>query len=179
MIEPSPPSCDASGLSQADRRTGRTLSEPPAPSTAPAYALVVTSADAITPYADLDELLVELLGHWQRILGDDLVGAYLQGSFALGGGDQQSDCDWLVATRDRLTKQRSPSSVVCTTRYPLAMDTGPTISKGPMRRRLNSSRSITSAGSGCSTTTATAPWNGTTTATGVTPAGSCVSTASR
>ena len=66
----------------------------------------MTSADAITPYADLDELLAELLGHWQRILRDDLVGAYLQGSFALGGGDQQSDCDWLVATRDRLTERQ-------------------------------------------------------------------------
>lgn len=82
---------------RADRRTEH--GHPP-------YALVVTSADVITPYADLDELLVELLGHWQRILRDDLVGAYLQGSFALGGGDQQSDCDWLVATRDRPTEQQ-------------------------------------------------------------------------
>jgi hypothetical protein len=72
----------------------------------PPYALVVTLADAITPYADLDEILVELLGHWRRILRDDLVGAYLQGSFALGGGDQQSDCDWLVATRQTPTEQQ-------------------------------------------------------------------------
>jgi hypothetical protein len=64
----------------------------------------MASADVITPYADLDELLVEMLGHWQRILGDTLVGAYVQGSFALGGGDQQSDCDWLVATRGSLTE---------------------------------------------------------------------------
>lgn len=62
------------------------------------------AADVITPYADLDELLAELLGHWQRILGGNLVGAYVQGSFALGSGDQQSDCDWLVATRDSLTE---------------------------------------------------------------------------
>jgi len=55
----------------------------------------------VTPYADLDELLAELLGHWRRILGDDLVGAYVQGSFALGAGDQHSDCDFLVATRSR------------------------------------------------------------------------------
>jgi hypothetical protein len=47
-----------------------------------------------------------LLGHWQRVLRDDLVGAYLQGSFALGGGDQHSDCDWLVATRRTLTEQQ-------------------------------------------------------------------------
>ena len=52
-----------------------------------------------TPYADLDDLLAELLDHWHRILGDDLAGAWIQGSFALGAGDQQSDCDWIVATQ--------------------------------------------------------------------------------
>jgi hypothetical protein len=30
------------------------------------------------------------------VLGDDLVGIYLTGSFALGGGDAASDCDFLV-----------------------------------------------------------------------------------
>ncbi|MDQ2845698.1 MAG: DUF4111 domain-containing protein [Actinomycetota bacterium] len=60
--------------------------------------------DVITPYADLDELLTELLGHWRRILGENLAGAYLQGSFALGSGDQHSDCDWLVATHGSLTE---------------------------------------------------------------------------
>lgn len=59
----------------------------------------MAAPDVITPYGDLDELLVELLGHWQLILGENLFGAYIQGSFALGSGDQQSDCDWLVATR--------------------------------------------------------------------------------
>lgn len=59
--------------------------------------------DVITPYADLDELLVEMLGQWRRILGANLAGAYVQGSFALGSGDQHSDCDWLVAVHGRLT----------------------------------------------------------------------------
>lgn len=54
--------------------------------------------EVITPYAELDQLVVELLGHWRRILGGNLAGAYLQGSFALGAGDRQSDCDWLVVT---------------------------------------------------------------------------------
>ncbi|WP_051441530.1 aminoglycoside adenylyltransferase domain-containing protein [Arthrobacter sp. H14] len=58
----------------------------------------------ITPYADLDEVLAEMLGHWQRILGENLAGAYVQGSFALGAGDQHSDCDWLVATRGSLSE---------------------------------------------------------------------------
>jgi len=64
----------------------------------------VTPRIVWTPYADLDDLLAELLGHWRRILGDDLAGAWLQGSFALGAGDQQSDCDWIVATRSALTE---------------------------------------------------------------------------
>ncbi|NYJ07589.1 aminoglycoside adenylyltransferase domain-containing protein [Petropleomorpha daqingensis] len=64
----------------------------------------MTPPDVITPYADLDELLLELLGHWQRILGANLAGAYVQGSFALGSGDRHSDCDWLVATHDALTE---------------------------------------------------------------------------
>lgn len=59
--------------------------------------------DAFTPYADLDELLAELIVHWKRILGQNLAGAYVQGSFALGGGDRHSDCDWLVVTHGRLT----------------------------------------------------------------------------
>jgi hypothetical protein len=56
-----------------------------------------------TPYADLDALLHELLGTWQTILGENLAGAYVQGSFALGAGDQQSDCDWIVAIHERPT----------------------------------------------------------------------------
>ena len=59
-----------------------------------------------TPYADLDALLTELLGHWGRILGDNLAGAYVQGSFALGAGDLHSDCDWIVATHRSLTEQQ-------------------------------------------------------------------------
>jgi hypothetical protein len=63
----------------------------------------MAAPDVITPYADLDELLAELVGHWQRILGRNLIGAYVQGSFALGAGDQESDCDWIVATDGALT----------------------------------------------------------------------------
>ena len=59
-----------------------------------------------TPYADLDELIEELVGHWRRILGDGLAGAWIQGSFALGAGDLHSDCDWIVATHAPLTKEQ-------------------------------------------------------------------------
>ena len=59
-----------------------------------------------TPYADLDELVEEMLGHWRRILGDGLAGAWIQGSFALGAGDLYSDCDWIVATHAPLTGEQ-------------------------------------------------------------------------
>lgn len=62
--------------------------------------------EVVTPYADLDAILIELLGEWQRILGDNLVGAYVQGSFALGAGDKHSDCDWIVATHGSLTERQ-------------------------------------------------------------------------
>jgi len=38
----------------------------------------------------------------RSILGSNLVGVYLTGSFALGGGDAASDCDFLVVTGDRV-----------------------------------------------------------------------------
>jgi hypothetical protein len=60
----------------------------------------------VTPYAALDDLLAELLEHWRRILCENLAGAYVQGSFALGAGDLHSDCDWLVALHDRPTSEQ-------------------------------------------------------------------------
>jgi hypothetical protein len=56
-----------------------------------------------TPYAELNRVLAELAGTSSSILGADFVGAYLQGSFALGAGDEHSDCDFIVVVR------RSPS----------------------------------------------------------------------
>lgn len=51
-----------------------------------------------TGFEDLDAVLADLTGSVRDILGDTLVGAYLQGSFALGAGDQYSDCDFIIAT---------------------------------------------------------------------------------
>ena len=116
----------------------------------------MAAPDVITPYADLDELLAELLGHWQRILGDNLVGAYVQGSFALGSGDQQSDCDWLVATRGSLTKPQIAQLRQLHDEVPTREGRCCTTSRGPTRRSMNSPRSTTSDRSGCSTTTAIA-----------------------
>ena len=58
---------------------------------------------AVTPYPELDGLLDEIVGRAREVLGDGFVGAYLQGSFAVGDADLHSDCDFLVVHRDRLT----------------------------------------------------------------------------
>jgi predicted nucleotidyltransferase len=66
--------------------------------------LVSSPLQAIpTAFPDLNQLLGELVARARTILGADFVGAYLTGSFALGGADLQSDCDFLVVTRRRLT----------------------------------------------------------------------------
>ena len=48
---------------------------------------------ARTGIAELDGVLTELVDTARDVLGDDLVGVYLQGSFALGEADDESDCD--------------------------------------------------------------------------------------
>jgi hypothetical protein len=42
----------------------------------------------------------------EEILGDDLVGAYLQGSFAVGDFDEHSDVDYVVVVEDELTAEQ-------------------------------------------------------------------------
>ena len=59
-----------------------------------------------TPFADLNELMEDLAARAQAILGADFVGAYLQGSFALGDADEFSDCDFLVVARDTLSQEQ-------------------------------------------------------------------------
>ncbi|WP_229856722.1 aminoglycoside adenylyltransferase domain-containing protein [Nocardioides flavus (ex Wang et al. 2016)] len=54
-----------------------------------------------TRYADLNGVLHDLVTGAQSALGGSFVGAYLQGSFALGAGDRHSDCDFLVVVRER------------------------------------------------------------------------------
>ena len=43
---------------------------------------------APTPYPELNQVLAELVSGIQRILEHDFIGAYLQGSFALGDFDR-------------------------------------------------------------------------------------------
>lgn len=53
-----------------------------------------------TPFPALDALLAELCHDAREVLGDSWVGCYLQGSFALGDGDAQSDADVLVVVTE-------------------------------------------------------------------------------
>ena len=59
-----------------------------------------------TPYPELNSVLDELLVSARAILGDNFVGAYLQGSFAVGDFDENSDCDFIIVIRDDLSDER-------------------------------------------------------------------------
>ena len=64
------------------------------------------AASAPTVFPELNELLAELVARVESILGENLVGAYLVGGFALGCGDLQSDCDFVVVTEERVTAEQ-------------------------------------------------------------------------
>jgi predicted nucleotidyltransferase len=57
---------------------------------------------APTPFADLNSVLQTFVTKVGQALGDRFVGAYLQGSFAIGDFDEHSDVDFLVAIADEL-----------------------------------------------------------------------------
>ncbi len=57
---------------------------------------------APTPYPDLNAVLNELVESVRTILGDNFLGAYLQGSFAVGDFDAHSDVDFIIVTEDDL-----------------------------------------------------------------------------
>ncbi len=61
---------------------------------------------ASTSYPELDGVLAEVADHAADVLGDDLVGVYLEGSFALGAGDVCSDVDFIVVMKTPLGDQR-------------------------------------------------------------------------
>ena len=57
-----------------------------------------------TPYPDLNAVLQELTESVQAILGAELVGVYLQGSFAGGDFDEHSDVDYIMVIERELTE---------------------------------------------------------------------------
>ncbi len=54
--------------------------------------------EAPSPFEDLNAVLRELVTSVQAALGDNFAAAYLQGSFAVGDFDEDSDVDFLVVT---------------------------------------------------------------------------------
>ena len=78
----------------------RRLSEPS--STATTLGLV----DGLTGFGDLDGVLTDLSKSARHALGDVYLGTYLQGSFALGTGDAQSDADFIIVTAAPLSGAR-------------------------------------------------------------------------
>lgn len=55
-----------------------------------------------TPYEELNQVLSELVSRMKMILDSYFIGAYLQGSLAVGGFDIHSDVDFVVAIQDEL-----------------------------------------------------------------------------
>jgi Domain of unknown function (DUF4111) len=56
------------------------------------------TADAPTPYPDVNALLAELLASVRAVLANHFVGMYLDGSLTSGAFDQDSDIDFVVVT---------------------------------------------------------------------------------
>jgi hypothetical protein len=56
-----------------------------------------------TPLLELNQILDELVARMRVILDAKFIGAYLQGSLAVGGFDQHSDVDWIVVIEDELS----------------------------------------------------------------------------
>ena len=56
-----------------------------------------------TKFPQLNAIVAELAERAARILGANFVGAYLQGSFAVGDADMQSDCDFLIPVRHQVS----------------------------------------------------------------------------
>ncbi|HEY7347801.1 MAG TPA: aminoglycoside adenylyltransferase domain-containing protein [Ktedonobacterales bacterium] len=55
-----------------------------------------------TPYPDLNVVLQNLVESVQLALGQKFMGAYLQGSFAVGDFDEHSDVDFIIVITDDL-----------------------------------------------------------------------------
>lgn len=69
----------------------------------------MTSDANATPYSELNHVLEYLVTEAQRILAGNFVGAYLQGSFAIGDFSEFSDCDFIVVTGTDLSSRELPA----------------------------------------------------------------------
>ena len=58
------------------------------------------------PFPELMALLDDQVPSVQSILGRDLIGIYIVGSFALGDADMSSDCDFITVVRHPLSSRQ-------------------------------------------------------------------------
>lgn len=58
------------------------------------------------PYSDLNEVLTQFCAGVKDVLGADLIGIYLQGSFAVGDFDEHSDLDFVVVVQKELSSKQ-------------------------------------------------------------------------
>jgi len=61
---------------------------------------------APTEYPELNHVLHELVRSVQGILNRNFIGAYLQGSFAVGEYDLHSDVDWAIVVAEELSERQ-------------------------------------------------------------------------
>lgn len=66
----------------------------------------VVDDDGPTQFSELNLILQELTERTRSILGNNFVGAYLQGSFAVGDADTYSDCDFLIPVHSPITAKQ-------------------------------------------------------------------------
>src|SRR5688572_442134 len=59
---------------------------------------------APAPYPPLNPVRAQLVAGARGVLGEDFVGAYLQGSFAAGDSDEHSDVDFIIVTTTDLAE---------------------------------------------------------------------------
>ncbi|MEO7449216.1 MAG: aminoglycoside adenylyltransferase domain-containing protein [Humibacillus sp.] len=72
-----------------------------------------------TRFPELNHVLATLVDDVSTILGDCMIGAYLQGSFALHEGDETSDSDFLIVLRSDPTAQQLGELMVLHDEIPL------------------------------------------------------------
>src|SRR5437588_13097585 len=58
-----------------------------------------------TPYPELNSVLGVMVDSAQDVLSNNFVGAYLQGSFAVGDFDLDSDVDFIMVTEEELSEE--------------------------------------------------------------------------
>src|SRR5581483_8200205 len=62
-----------------------------------------------TPYQELNKVLGALVDNAQDVLEGSFVGAYLQGSFAVGDFDLHSDVDFIIVVTEELSRNQVDS----------------------------------------------------------------------